>query len=416
MKVRTLIFMLFMAFLTVLFISSPLSAQQKQLSQEQQDTFLSSRTVSAISGTFDSLCSFLYATQKIAIHTNNEKIDTTPITPTFPTFYKPTWKEFFDLIAAQSRSKWSYNPDNGYWVFYETESMLPYRLATVPGWEEKSSPFIINYIPPKLAPVGLDVYWFGTYSVDDNEDTSIFTRVRDAIAMKFIEGNIKDACIENMTTLPVGEAEALYFKTTTDSNVVLRQWVIIDKGQAFLLVSAIKPEHEKELLPDVLEMVNSFKVMKINYLCDASEMINKGDKGKTKVFNVDSEYGTLAFKGKVERTDTGDYYKYLLKKLDVVFLPGQRDSKGYIKANRTDIADLKTCQMVATTFVGEGKPYKMLHSEYHRIDIRLTEYGEKRTLEDLEFLMPKEAVESATHVGLGIGGGRLFWPVPTELK
>ena len=37
-------------------------------------------------------------------------------------------------------------------------------------------------------------------------------------------------------------------------------------------------------------------------------------------------------------------------------------------------------------------------------------------LEGLEFIMPKSAFESATYIGLGVGGELLFWPVPVELK
>ena len=38
--------------------------------------------------------------------------------------------------------------------------------------------------------------------------------------------------------------------------------MIVDSGEAFCLVSAIKPEQEKEILPDVEAMVKSFKIAK----------------------------------------------------------------------------------------------------------------------------------------------------------
>jgi hypothetical protein len=140
------------------------------------------------------------------------------------------------------------------------------------------------------------------------------------------------------------------------------------------------------------------------------------DTGAVKIFDVDRDYGTLAFKGRIERTDIGDKYKYRVQ-IAVVFLPGEFTHDGYTMTNRTKVADLKFCDLVATAFVEEGKPYKLLHREYHPIALRLTESGEVGTLPDLEFLMPKSAVTVASHAGLGVSGsGNLYWPIPVELK
>ena len=137
--------------------------------------------------------------------------------------------------------------------------------------------------------------------------------------------------------------------------------------------------------------------------------------GTLKVFDVDNEYGTLSFKGRVERTDLGDKYNYRIQ-IAVVFLPGETTHDGYTMTNRTKIADLKTCELVATSFVEDGKPYKMIQREWQPIAIRLEQFGEVGTLPDLEFLMPKSTVEAATHVGLAVSDGKLLWPIPTELK
>lgn len=141
-----------------------------------------------------------------------------------------------------------------------------------------------------------------------------------------------------------------------------------------------------------------------------------GNGSGVRVYDVDHDYGTLAFKGRVERTDLGDRYKYFIQ-IAVVFLPGELTHDGYTVTNRTKVADLKFCDLVATQFVEEGKPYTQIHREYHPIAIRLTESGEVGTLPELEFLMPKSAVEAADHVGLGItGSNNLYWPIPVELK
>jgi hypothetical protein len=135
-----------------------------------------------------------------------------------------------------------------------------------------------------------------------------------------------------------------------------------------------------------------------------------------KVFDVDCDYGTLSFKGRVERTDIGDQYKYRVQ-IAVAFLPGEFTPDGYTMTNRTKVADLKFCDLVATSFVEEAKPYKLLARDYRPIALRLTESGEVGTLPDLEFLMPKSAVAAASHVGLGVSGsGNIYWPIPVELK
>lgn len=141
-----------------------------------------------------------------------------------------------------------------------------------------------------------------------------------------------------------------------------------------------------------------------------------GSGNGVRVYDVDHDYGTLAFKGRIERTDLGDRYKYFIQ-IAVVFLPGELTHDGYTVTNRTRVADLRFCDLVATQKVEENKPYALLHREYHPIAIRLTESGEVGTLPDLEFLMPKSAVEAADHVGLGVtGSNNLYWPIPVELK
>ena len=147
----------------------------------------------------------------------------------------------------------------------------------------------------------------------------------------------------------------------------------------------------------------------------AQQNVQKNDANPFKVFDVDCDYGTLAFKGRIERTDLGEKFRYRIQ-VATVFLPGETTPDGYTMTNRTKVADLKICELVATSFVEEGKPYKMIQREYKPIAVRLTEYGEVGTLPDLELFLTKSAVESATHVGFAVSGGGLVWPIPIELK
>jgi len=140
----------------------------------------------------------------------------------------------------------------------------------------------------------------------------------------------------------------------------------------------------------------------------------KNDSGNLKIFEVNAEYGTLAFRGKVERTEVRDQYKFRVQ-LAVVFFPGET-LHGYTMTNRTKVADLKSFELVATQKVADNQPYKMLQRETRSIDVRLTEYGEVGVLPDMEFSLSKSIADSADHVGLAVIGGGLAWPVPMELK
>jgi hypothetical protein len=247
---------------TVLLLSPtfPIFAQQKNLNAEQQKTFLSSRSNPFIPGTFDSVCSYLFAFRKVAIHTESSAINSTRITPTFPDFYRPTWQEIFDLIAWQTKSSWNYDPEQGFWVFSESVRKLPYKIKVAANWQSEDHSIEVVYRPP-IAPVGMDIYWLGSYSSDEGNTSALFSHIREELAMRFVRGYVDGVSPKQMSLKPAGKVEALYFETSaTNSGAVWRQWVIVEKGQGIAIVSAIHREQEKALLPDVLSMVNSFEV------------------------------------------------------------------------------------------------------------------------------------------------------------
>jgi hypothetical protein len=248
-----------LALMSFVSIISPLAGQQKNLGPEQQTTFLAARASSFPPGSFDSVCSFLYALDGVAIHSQSTVVNGTRLMSTFPDFYRPTWKELFDLIAWQTMSVWKYDGETGYWVFAESKRVLPYKMDISAGWMREDHPIEVVYRPP-TAPVGMDIYWLGHYSPDRADPAPFFGRVREALALSFVKGFIRDVSLKNMSAKRMGRNETLYFETVTPSGVVWRQWVLIENGDAFAIVSAIKPEMEKQLLPDVLSMVSSFEI------------------------------------------------------------------------------------------------------------------------------------------------------------
>ena len=245
------------------FLGTPaLSGQQRNLDDKQQAAFLAQRTSGAVSGTFDSYCSMLYAFKNIAIHTESPRVNQTALHPASPRFYQPTWRELFDSIARQTKSTWKYDPARGYWVFAEPQKALPYKLQLAAGWQPDDHGIEVVY-RPAIAPVGMDIYWMGAYSADTAKETAeLSEKVRNELAVLFARDLKKEITVKEMSVVAVGKADALYFQgVVPSSGVTWRQWVLVSKGQAFAIVSAIKPEQEKKLLPDVQAMVNSFEII-----------------------------------------------------------------------------------------------------------------------------------------------------------
>jgi hypothetical protein len=238
----------------------PASAQQPSLTPQTEATFLAQRIGDFEEGTFDSVRATLLAAHKVAIRTSSDRIRQTAIEPTFPSFYVPTWKEVFAMIGWQTRSTWNYDRETGSRVFHDEAPPLPYRIRLAEGWKAEHHPIEVVYRPPKLAAVGMDIYWLGSYSTDQPDGGAMFQRVREDLAMHFVQGYVDGVRPAMMKLTNVGKTEALYFTTLSERGLVWRQWVMLAKGQALAIVSAIQPEHEKDLLPDVLSMVNSFEI------------------------------------------------------------------------------------------------------------------------------------------------------------
>ena len=259
---KTLVNNLLMATFIAFFCNALTSHAQelKGLSPAQQQTFLSKRTSLSIMGTFDGYCSYLYAVKSVAIHTESEEINRTRLHSTFPDFYKPTWRELFDTIARQTKSSWNYDPSRDFWVFAVPPQPLPFEIAIAKGWKAHDEGLFVGY-QPSIAPVGMDVYMLGRYSATNEAGkAALFKQIREAIAIRFASGFKKDVTAQDMKEVAAGNLQALHFQGAGPTGIIWRQWVIFDSGMAFAIVSAIKPENEKVLLPDVLKMLGSFRV------------------------------------------------------------------------------------------------------------------------------------------------------------
>ena len=199
----------------------------------------------------------MYAVHDVAIHTDSKEISQTSLTSPFPDFYKPTWREFFDSIARQTKSSWKYDPKRDYWVFAKPAMPVPFTVKLAKGWKSEDRGSYVFHGPPS-APVGMDVYVMGTYSALEKEST-LFTKVQEDIALRFARSFKNDVTTKEMSKVKVGKCDALHFKISAPrTGIIWRQWIVVDSAVAIAIVSAVTPEHEKQILPDVEEMLKSF--------------------------------------------------------------------------------------------------------------------------------------------------------------
>jgi hypothetical protein len=249
--------------LTLTALSGGVVASQKRsaLKPEEQKKFLARRLPSgAITGTFGAYGSFLFAALDIAIHTNDKEIGNTELHSPFPGFYKPTIKELLNAIALQTKSSWTYDSQTDYWTFAKPAAAKPFSLTLADRWTGDDRAFYVSYRPPSY-PVGMDIYYYGTYSSDDpSQQSAVWERVRNSWAIGFASHLKRDITISEMQRVSIDGADALYFHAPAPRpGVVWRQWALVKNGHAFVIVSSL-PTDDKNLLTDVESMVKSFRL------------------------------------------------------------------------------------------------------------------------------------------------------------
>lgn len=263
MNRKRIIFIVAGILLVALSCSVVSSQKRVPLNAEEQKKFLAQRLPSgAVIGTFSAYGSFLYAALDIAIHTNDAVIAETELHPPFPEFYKPTVKELLDAIALQTKSSWVYDSKTVYWTFAKPAAAKPFSLQLAGKWTGGDDRGIyVSYRPPTF-PVGMDIYYYGSYSTDDaSQQTAMWERIRNSWATGFASHLKRDVKISDMQPTSVDGVEALYFQAPTPRpGAMWRQWALVKGGHAFVIVSTL-PIDNKELLADVEAMVKSFRVV-----------------------------------------------------------------------------------------------------------------------------------------------------------
>jgi hypothetical protein len=147
--------------------------------------------------------------------------------------------------------------------FTPAERERPFIVDLAEGWTSMDKGHWVMYIPPNF-PVGMDIYEMGTYSSDeDGSEQDCFNQVRSDVALEWARRVNENAAQTDLKPAKVGAFDALYYESLIPSQlqreVRWRQWVFMDGGQCYFIVSTILPELDERIYPDVKKMLASFR-------------------------------------------------------------------------------------------------------------------------------------------------------------
>jgi predicted Zn-dependent protease len=106
----------------------------------------------------------------------------------------------------------------------------------------------------------MDIYMMGHFKNLNERD---LTEIRDEQALWFADRIKPGVTLADMQKTQIDGCEALSFESPAPmKGRQWRQWALVKNQQAFVIVSAVSNENEKELMPDVRSMITSFHVLK----------------------------------------------------------------------------------------------------------------------------------------------------------
>ena len=259
----------------------------KVLSQQELAAVLAKRLEGGMGDSFKQFSSQFLVSSRIAIGTSiafsngDAKIDEIELQSPFPRFYKPTLAEFLDAIALQTQSKWSYEKEDQFGVTKEVNAKAmddvvvitftreqrrqkPFVIGLAEGWKVEDRGNFVTFVPP-IAPVGMDLYEMGRYSPAEGENKeALMKRVQTEVALEWANRINPQATAADLKPARIGPFDALHYEATTpavgDKEVRWRHWVFTADDRCFFVVSTLFPEQEKQLLPDVMRMLEAFKM------------------------------------------------------------------------------------------------------------------------------------------------------------
>ena len=126
------------------------------------------------------------------------------------------------------------------------------------------------------------------------------------------------------------------------------------------------------------------------------------------VVKVDTEYGTLRFRGTIDRTDVGVAWEFRPH----LVLTFQKDDK----LNTVAHIDLQSSFVVASLRRPGDQRAKVLFRDEKPTRLSFGEFGQTQRLPDVVFRVDKTAAADANSLMMGVGDGRLIWPIAVPLR
>ncbi|GEM_PF-3288435 len=127
---------------------------------------------------------------------------------------------------------------------------------------------------------------------------------------------------------------------------------------------------------------------------------------------IDTEYGSLAFNGEIERTLTDRYAIISLTNVNIRLLPDA-------EFNQVKSANLNRIRLLARVKLENGK-YLDTFEETKPVEINLDAKQLQGTISDIEFVMPIRSYRAASFVSLVVidyhDDKGMMWPMRVKLK
>ncbi len=260
-------------------------AYLKPLTDEQQNRLLDKRLDGGMGNSFSQFANMFLVMSRIklacgvGLMTPSREIAKTELQPVFPEFYRPTLREFLDVIALQTSSQWKYDPTSKYFrsdgesgpveglamfEFTKVEREKPFQVTVAKGWKAVDRGNWMMYVPP-VCPLGMDIHELGTYSSDDkNKERDLLERVPREVSLEWAKRAKDEVDPKELKPAKVGSYDALFFDTMMPlrdgSTVRWRHWVFMVDNKCYCVISTIFPQYEDRVFPDVQAMLASFTI------------------------------------------------------------------------------------------------------------------------------------------------------------
>lgn len=257
----------------------------KPLTQEQQEKLLKERLDGGMQDSFRQFANKVLAMSRInlpyrvGLMSPSQEIADTELQPVFPEFYRPTLREFLDVIALQTSSQWKYDPTSKYYrsnveggpveglaIFEFTKAARekPFHVTLAKGWKSIDKGHWMMYVPP-IYPLGMDIYELGTYSSDDKtKEKDLLKRVPRDVSFEWAKRSRDAVDPKDLKPAKVGPYDALNFETMMPlqdgTTVRWRQWIFMVDNKCYCAVSTIFPQYEDRIFPDVQAMLESLTI------------------------------------------------------------------------------------------------------------------------------------------------------------